>query len=876
MARIEKAFSAFRRHSSLEVLRRGAQAPPPPYPSPLIASSPAASSSASVFPSSCLGGLTFQEVLARARALSSVSALAAASSSARCASASSLLFCLPSPRSLYAATGAASASAFASKHASSPPCAPARRARRAFASTPASEVRDSLCMLRNIGISAHIDSGKTTLTERILFYTGRIAAIHEVRGTDGVGAKMDSMELEREKGITIQSAATYCSWELKDPSAATARAAAPKAKGAPAPAPKSDQTYSINIIDTPGHVDFTIEVERALRVLDGAILVCCGVAGVQSQTLTVDRQMKRYSVPRLIFVNKLDRDGADPQRALVALRRKLGISTCPLQLPIGLEGRHRGVVDIIRRQALYFDGAFGEQVRVESEIPADLQAPLEAARSELLETLADLDDTFAEIYLEEGDEKCTEKQIDEAIRRVTIQRRFVPLLMGSAKGNKGIQPLLDAVCRYLPAPNEIPQVAYDQDKQEEEVPLVADPKKSLVALAFKIQELPVGQLTYLRLYQGRLRKGDSVVNVTTQKKSSPIKRILQMHADEAREVQQAVAGDIVAVSGLECNSGTTFTSDAASRLSLSSMFVPDPVVSLSVKVPKKDDQQRFAKALNRFQREDPTFRMTVDEESKETLISGMGELHLQIYLERMSREYRLSVETGEPKVNFRETVTQKTAFEYTHKKQSGGAGQYGKVEGYFEPITTDSEEIDANSPIEFRSELVGNDIPPNFIPSIEKGFRETAKKGFLSGHPIINMRVVLKGGKAHDVDSSDIAFRLAAAGALREFYEAACPIVLEPIMSVQVSVPAEFLAAGLGTISRRKGTVTNTTRQGDTVLLEAEVPLKNMFGYITDLRSCTQGQGAFTMDFDRYQPMLSTEQDELRASYQAQLQKGGK
>ncbi|CBZ52895.1 Translation elongation factor G, related [Neospora caninum Liverpool] len=714
--------------------------------------------------------------------------------------------------------------------------------------------------LRNIGISAHIDSGKTTLTERILFYTGRIAAIHEVRGSDGVGAKMDSMELEREKGITIQSAATYCSWNLRD------RAVLPAHGG---------QMFNINIIDTPGHVDFTIEVERALRVLDGAVLVCCGVAGVQSQTLTVDRQMKRYSVPRLIFVNKLDRDGADPQRALTALRRKLDVTTCPLQVPIGLEGRHRGVVDIIRRQALYFDGAFGEKVRVETEIPAALQAPLESARAELLETLADLDDAFAEIYLEAEDE-CTPQQIDEAIRRVTIQRRFVPLLMGSAKGNKGVQPLLDAVCRYLPAPYEIPQVAYDQDKQEEEVSLHADPKKSLVALAFKIQELPVGQLTYLRLYQGKLKKGDSVVNVSTQKKSSPIKRILQMHADEAREVSQAVAGDIVAVSGLECNSGTTFTSDAASRLSLSSMFVPEPVVSLSVNVKKKDDQQRFAKALNRFQREDPTFRMTVDEESKETLISGMGELHLQIYLERMSREYRLTVETGEPKVNFRETVTQRTAFEYTHKKQSGGAGQYGKVEGYFEPIATDSEEIDANSPIEFRSELVGNDIPPNFIPSIEKGFRETAKKGFLCGHPIINMRVVLKGGKAHDVDSSDIAFRLAAAGALREFYEAACPIVLEPIMSVQVTVPAEFLAAGLGTISRRKGTVTNTTRQGDTVLLEAEVPLKNMFGYITDLRSCTQGQGEFTMDFDRYQPMLSTEQDELRAAYQAQLQKGGK
>ncbi|PHJ17057.1 elongation factor ef-g [Cystoisospora suis] len=346
-----------------------------------------------------------------------------------------------------------------------------------------------------------------------------------------------------------------------------------------------------------------------------------------------------------------------------------------------------------------------------------------------------------------------------------------------------------------------------------------------------------------------------------------------MHADEAREVTHALAGDIVAVSGLECNSGVTFT-DGSSRLSLSSMYVPDPVVSLSVKVSKKEDQQRFAKALARFQREDPTFRMNVDGESKETLISGMGELHLQIYLERMAREYRLNVETGEPKVNYREMVTQKAMFDYTHKKQSGGAGQYGKIQGYFEPIKANGDEVDANSPVEFRNELVGNDIPPNYIPSIEKGFREAAKKGMLSGHPIINTRFVLQGGKSHDVDSSDIAFRLAAAGALREFYEEAAPIVLEPVMAVQVTVPAEFLAAGLGTISRRKGTITNTVRQGDTVLLEAEVPLKNMFGYITDLRSCTQGQGEFTMDFDRYQAMLSTDQEELRQAYQSQLQGG--
>ncbi|KAL8272485.1 hypothetical protein Esti_003608 [Eimeria stiedai] len=724
---------------------------------------------------------------------------------------------------------------------------------------------------RNIGISAHIDSGKTTLTERVLFYTGnpkqqssssqgkkqpgivsqgcRISEIHEVRGSDGVGAKMDSMELEREKGITIQSAATYCTWKLLTEASFGEKSL----RGGP----EEEAAYSINLIDTPGHVDFTIEVERALRVLDGAILVVCGVSGIQSQTITVDRQMKRYGVPRLVFVNKLDRDGADPWRALAGVRSKLGVNAHPLQIPIGLEGRHRGVIDLVSMECVYFCGDKGEEVVRTKELPEGLEAEAMQRRSELIGTLVELDEELGEVYIQLED-KMPEHEIHKAIRRCTLNHSFCPLLMGSAKANKGVQPLLDAVCRYLPAPHDRPQVAVDTEKEDEEVVLACDSRKPLVAMAFKIQELPVGQLTYLRIYQGCLRRGDSVLNTSTMKKQQ-IKRLLLMNADEAREVQRAEAGDIVAVGGLECHSGVTLT-DGSIRVALSSMFVAEPVVSLAVKVTKKEDQPKFAKALNRFQREDPTFKVSTDPESKETLIAGMGELHLQIYLERMRREYQLQVTSGEPKVNYRETTTQRATFDYTHKKQSGGAGQYGRVIGYFEPLQH-GEDVDANAPNVFVHELVGNDIPPNFVASIERGFLEAAKKGCLTEAPLVNTKFVLQGGKAHDVDSSDIAFRLAAAGALRTFYAESAPVLLEPLMAVEVSVPREMQAAGLSLLNRRKGTVSNCVVEGEMAVIDAEVPLRFMFGFISDLRGQTQGQGEFSMTFKRYQQMQQLDQE---------------
>ncbi|OEH77033.1 elongation factor [Cyclospora cayetanensis] len=648
--------------------------------------------------------------------------------------------------------------------------------------------------------------------------------------------------------ITIQSAASYCTWELQ---------------GGPSGCP-----YTLNLIDTPGHVDFTIEVERALRVLDGAILVVCGVAGIQSQTLTVDRQMKRYGVPRLIFVNKLDRDGADPWRALAGIRKQLGVNAHPVQMPIGLEGKHRGVIDLVALEAVTFKGEKGEEVQRSSEIPEGMLEEAKARRSELVEALAELDEELADAYIQLED-KVSPEQIHSAIRRCTLNHSFVPLLMGSAKGNKGVQPLLDAVCRYLPAPQDRIQVAKDLEKDEEEVALVCDPKKPLVAMAFKIQELPVGQLTYLRLYQGSLRRGDSLLNLSSSKKQQ-VKRLLLMHADEAREVQRAEAGDIIAVGGLQCHSGVTLT-DGRCQLALNSMYIAEPVVSLAVNVQKKEDQPKFAKALNRFQREDPTFKVSTDPESKETLIAGMGELHLQIYLERMQREYRLQVASGQPKVNYRETPTQRAIFDYTHKKQSGGAGQFGRVIGYFEPIKQ-GDEVDASAPNIFVNELVGNDIPPNFISSIERGFLEEARRGPLTGAPMVNTRFVLQGGKAHDVDSSDIAFRLAAAGALRSFYDEAFPVVLEPLMSVEVSVPREMQAAGLALLNRRQGNVSDCSLEGETVVISAEVPLRFMFGFISDLRAQTQGQGEFSMTFKRYQPMQQGDQDAVVKQLQRERQ----
>ncbi|HET9234407.1 MAG TPA: elongation factor G [Candidatus Eisenbacteria bacterium] len=686
-----------------------------------------------------------------------------------------------------------------------------------------------LSKVRNIGISAHIDSGKTTLSERILFYTQRIHAIHEVKGKDGVGATMDSMDLERERGITIASAATHAEW-----------------KG-----------FHVNLIDTPGHVDFTIEVERSLRVLDGAILVLCAVAGVQSQSITVDRQMRRYNVPRLAFVNKLDRVGANPYRVAEQLRDKLRLNAVMIQLPIGLEADHQGLVDLITMKALYFDGSNGEKIR-EEEIPAELRAEAESKREEMLDAISMFSDELTEAILEGHP---TEEQIRAAIHKGTVDLKLCPVLMGSAYKNKGVQPLLDAVTYYLPDPTEVKNFAVDLEKDEEKLELKADPDLPLVALAFKLEDGPFGQLTYIRMYQGKLEKGDTITNMRTGRRVK-VGRLVRMHASSMEDINDTMAGDIIALFGVDCASGDTFTDDNI-QVSMTSMFVPEPVVKLMVKAKDNKAKDNVAKALARFTKEDPTFRAMVDEETKETLIAGMGELHLEVYIERMKREYKAEVETGAPQVAYRETISRKATFNYTHKKQTGGSGQYGKIQGYIEP----SESGD----FEFVSEVKGGNIPTEFIPSVEKGFRSMIDKGPLVGFGIVGVKVVLEDGASHSVDSSDNAFQAAGRGAFREVYSDAKPQVLEPIMKVAVETPHEFQGDVMGTLSQRRGMIIGTTEDEGFVRIEADVPLAEMFGYATVLRSATQGKAEFTMEFSRYAPTPVAIAEELIKKHRDRL-----
>ncbi len=679
--------------------------------------------------------------------------------------------------------------------------------------------------IRNIGISAHIDSGKTTLTERILFYTKRIRVIHDVKGKDGVGAKMDSMDLERERGITIQSAATHCEWN----------------------------NHFINIIDTPGHVDFTIEVERSLRVLDGAILVLCAVAGVQSQSMTVDRQMRRYNVPRLAFINKSDRTGANPFRVVAQLREKLKHNAVMMQIPIGLEGDHEGIVDLIEMKAHYFDGANGDIRRVE-EIPASLRKQAEEKRGEMLDAVSMYSDELMEALLED---RATPELIHEAIRKGTISLDLTPVFLGSAYKNKAVQPLLDAVTRYLPSPAEVVNEALDISKGEEKVTLKSNLDAPFVALAFKLEDARFGQLTYIRIYQGQLRKGDTIVNGRTGR-NVRVGRLVRMHSDEMEDIQDAASGDIVALFGIDCASGDTFTSEKI-RYSMTSMHVPEPVIHLRIKAKDKKAQANFAKALQRFTKEDPTFHARVDEESAETIISGMGELHLDVYVERMKREYGAEVETGAPQVAYREAISRKAEFNHTHRKQTGGSGQYGRVAGYVEPM----EEGD----FEFVDEIHGGSIPKEFIGAVEKGFKSMMSKGRLIGFPVTGFRVVINDGASHAVDSSDNAFQAAARGAFRSVYSSARPQILEPIMKVSVEGPLEFQGAFVRTIMQRRGIIIGTTEEEGFVRVDTEVPLAEMFGYSTDLRSSSQGKAEYTMEFSRYAPVPAEVHLELVKKY---------
>ncbi len=688
-----------------------------------------------------------------------------------------------------------------------------------------------LSKIRNIGISAHIDSGKTTLTERVLFYTQRIHKIHEVKGKDQVGATMDFMDLERERGITIQSAATHCEWA----------------------------GHHINIIDTPGHVDFTIEVERSLRVLDGAILVLCGVAGVQSQSMTVDRQMRRYRVPRLAFINKLDRSGANPRRVVEGLRDKLKHNAVLLQLPIGLESEFRGIIDLVKMRAFRFEGDNGEHI-IEEDIPAELQAEADTAREEMLDAVSMFSDPLMEAILEE---RVTEELIHEAIRKGTISLELTPVLVGSAYKNKGVQLLLDAVTRYLPCPTDVETHGVDLSNEEAKVLLTADPNKPLVSLAFKLEDGRYGQLTYVRVYQGTLAKGVNIVNMRTQRRHK-VGRLVRMHANEMEDIESSSGGDIVALFGIDCASGDTFT-DGTVDIAMSGMHVPDPVISLSIKPKDNKAQANLSKALGRFVREDPTFRAHVDPESSETIISGMGELHLDVYVERMKREYGVEVVTGAPQVAYRETISQRAEFNYTHRKQTGGSGQYGKIGGYIEPIT------DGSTDFEFLDEVRGGAVPTEFIPSVEKGFRSMIHKGRLIGFPVIGLRVVLNDGAAHSVDSSDNAFQAAARGAFRTVYPQAKPIVLEPIMKLGVEGPTEFQGAIIKTIMQRRGTVIGTTEQEGFCQIEADVPFSEMFGYATDLRSNTQGKAEFTLEFARYAPAPGEVKEKLVEKFAGRL-----
>jgi len=659
---------------------------------------------------------------------------------------------------------------------------------------------------------------------------------------------MDSMELEREKGITIASAATYTSWGGQN----------------------------VNIIDTPGHVDFTVEVERALRVLDGAVLVLCSVGGVQSQTLTVDRQMRRYDVPRIAFINKCDRPGANPDKVVGDIRSKLRANAAFIQIPIGVEDQLDGVVDLVKMVAYRYRGPKGETVETE-EIPADMLELAEERRTQLIEAVADIDEEIGDLYLEEIEP--TEEQLVAAIRRQTIGLKLVPVCVGSALKNTGVQSMLDAVVDYLPSPGEVQNVALDAD-DESVVPLDStDPKAPFVGMAFKIEKGQFGQLTYCRTYQGTLKKGSFIHNVSAdRKKRVKVPRLVRMHSDEMEDVDEVGPGEICALFGLECSSGDTFT-DGSMAVVLESMFVPEPVMSLSIKPKKSTDLDTLGKALNRFTKQDPTFRVHVDPETSETIISGMGELHLEIYKERLLREYKCDTETGHPKVSYRETITAPTSFDYIHKKQTGGSGQYGRVMGSIEPISADEDDDSEGDPkddgqtCEFVDETVGNNISKSYVPAIQKGFFEACVKGPLTGSPVERVRFTLKDGAQHAVDSSEMAFKAAGLGAMRETVRKAEPQVLQPIMKVEISVPEEYQGTVMGGINKKGGTVVDSETQEGYCTLVTQVPLGEMFGYSSELRQATQGKGEFTMEFDNYSPVNPGQQMQLIEAYQAERTK---
>lgn len=689
--------------------------------------------------------------------------------------------------------------------------------------------------IRNIGISAHIDSGKTTLTERILYYTGVIHRMEEVRG-GGSGATMDHMELEKEKGITITSAATTVYWKDNE----------------------------VNIIDTPGHVDFTVEVERSLRVLDSAVLILCAVAGVQSQSITVDRQMKRYKVPRIVFINKMDRIGSDPFKAIADLREKLGHNAIAMQIPIGSEQDFIGVVDLIRMKAIYNDGTKGENI-IEKEIPDDLMDLAKKKREEMLEAVSMFDDQMMEDLLDE--KEIDEESIRKAVWQGVNSLELTPVYMGSAFKNKAVQPLLDAICRYMPSPIESePMTATNLDTNDV-IQLKPDSEEPLVCMAFKITDEKFGQLTYIRIYQGTIKKGINIYNTRTGNKIR-VGRLVRMHSNDRVNIELAGPGDIIALVGVDCASGDTFCGEKM-NITLESMYIAQPVISLAISCTDNSATNRMSKALSRFLKEDPTFHVKTDEESGETIISGMGELHLEIYIERMMREYEVPIEVGPPQVTYRESISKTASFNYTHKKQTGGSGQYACVIGEIEPIESDNPDAED---FEFVNRVKGGNIPSEYIRACEAGFKDVMAKGPLAAFPMVGLKVNLIDGKYHDVDSSDMAFRICSRQAVKEAIKHASPSLLEPMMKVEVETPSEFQGSVIGDLSSRRGVIGGTMVRDDITVITVTVPLSEMFGYSTVLRSATQGKATYTMELDNYAVCPRNIQEDIIAARKEALE----
>jgi elongation factor G len=668
-----------------------------------------------------------------------------------------------------------------------------------------------LARTRNIGIIAHIDAGKTTVTERILFYTKKIYKIGEVH--EGA-ATMDWMPQEQERGITITAAATTCSWN----------------------------DHRINIIDTPGHVDFTVEVERSLRVLDGAVVVFDGVAGVEPQSETVWRQADRYQVPRICFINKLDRTGANFWRDVDMIRERLGVKPVPIQVPIGIEDTFVGVVDLVRMKALVWRDDLGNTFD-ETEVPADLLDEAARWREHLLEAIADVDDDLAHKYLE--GEEISEAEIKHGIRLATLQYKWVPILCGSALRNKGVQPMLDAVVDYLPSPLDVPPVIGEDPRTHQEVLRTADDKEPFSALVHKIAADPfVGKLAFIRVYSGTLKSGSYVLNATKGKKER-VGRLLQMHANHREEIDEVFAGDIAAIVGLkDSTTGDTLT-DQDHPVILESMTFPQPVIEVAIEPKTKADQDKLGVALQRLAEEDPTFRVKTDEESGQTLIAGMGELHLDVLVDRMVREFKVAANVGKPQVSYRETVRRTAEGNGRFVRQTGGKGQYGHVVLTLEPAAK-------GSGYEFVDKIVGGVIPREYMRAIDQGIRETLETGVYAGYPMVDVKTTVHDGSYHEVDSSEMAFKIAASMALKDAVEKASPVVLEPMMRVEVTMPEEFMGDVIGDLNSRRGQIEGMDPRGSTQVVRAAVPLSEMFGYATDLRSMTQGRASYSMELSHY------------------------